>query len=70
MIRSYTLKTQKTLPQNSKTPSTAVVRWQDTKSTYKSLPFLYTKNEQNEKEYMKTTPFTTASKKIKYLRIN
>jgi hypothetical protein len=36
----------------------------------KSLAFLYTKNEQFEKEYMKTIPFTTASKKIKYLRVN
>jgi hypothetical protein len=29
----------------------------------KSLAFLYTKNEQIEKEYMKTIPFTIASKK-------
>jgi hypothetical protein len=29
----------------------------------KSLPFLYTNNEQIEKEYMKTIPFTIASKK-------
>jgi hypothetical protein len=28
-----------------------------------SLAFLYINNEQTEKEYMKTTPFTTASKK-------
>jgi hypothetical protein len=26
----------------------------------KSLAFLYTNNEQNEKEYMKTNPFTIA----------
>jgi hypothetical protein len=45
--------------------------WQDTKSTYKkSLAFLYTNNEQIEKEYMKTIPFTIASKKIKYLGVN
>jgi hypothetical protein len=31
----------------------------------KSLAFLYTNNEQTEKEYMETIPFTTASKKIK-----
>jgi hypothetical protein len=38
--------------------------WQDTKSTYKkSLAFLYTNNEQTEKEYMDTIPFTIASKK-------
>jgi hypothetical protein len=29
----------------------------------KSLAFLYTNNEQNEKQYMKTIPFTIASKK-------
>jgi hypothetical protein len=29
----------------------------------RSLAFLYTNNEQNEKEYMKTIPFTIASKK-------
>jgi hypothetical protein len=36
----------------------------------KSLAFLYTNNEQTEKEYMETIPFTIASKKIKYLGIN
>jgi hypothetical protein len=35
-----------------------------------SLAFLYTNNEQTEKEYMKTIPFTIASKKIKYLGVN
>jgi hypothetical protein len=35
-----------------------------------SLIFLYTNNEQIEKEYMKTTPLTIASKKIKYLGVN
>jgi hypothetical protein len=29
----------------------------------KSLAFLYANNEQTEKEYMKTIPFTIASKK-------
>jgi hypothetical protein len=29
----------------------------------KSLAFLHTNNEQTEKEYMKTIPFTIASKK-------
>jgi predicted RNA-binding protein with PIN domain len=29
----------------------------------KSLAFLYTNNEQTEKKYMKTIPFTIASKK-------
>jgi hypothetical protein len=36
----------------------------------KSLAFLYTNNEQTEEEYMKTIPFTIASKKIKYLGVN
>jgi hypothetical protein len=31
----------------------------------KSVDFLYTNNEQIEKEYMKTIPFTIPSKKIK-----
>jgi hypothetical protein len=29
----------------------------------KSLAFIYTNNEQTEKEYMETIPFTIASKK-------
>jgi hypothetical protein len=36
----------------------------------KSLAFLYTNNEQTEKEYIKTIPFTIASKTIKYLGVN
>jgi hypothetical protein len=36
----------------------------------KSLAFLYTNNEQIEKEYMKTIPFAIPSKKIKYLGVN
>jgi hypothetical protein len=36
----------------------------------KSFTFLYTNNEQTEKEYMETIPFTIASKKIKYLGVN
>jgi hypothetical protein len=36
----------------------------------KCVAFLYTNNEQIEKEYRKTIPFTIASKKIKYLGIN
>jgi hypothetical protein len=35
----------------------------------KPLAFLYINNKQTEKEYMKTIPFTTASKKIKYLGV-
>jgi hypothetical protein len=36
----------------------------------KSLAFLYSNNEQTEKEYMKIIPFTIASKKVKYLGVN
>jgi hypothetical protein len=36
----------------------------------KSLAFLYTNNEQIEKKYMQTIPFTIASKKLKYLGVN
>jgi hypothetical protein len=36
----------------------------------KSLAFLYTNNEQTEKEHMETIQFTIASKKIKYLGVN
>jgi hypothetical protein len=36
----------------------------------KSVAFLYTNDEQIEKEYGKTIPFTIASKNIKYLGIN
>jgi hypothetical protein len=35
----------------------------------KSVAFLYTNNEQIEKEYRKTIPSTIASKKIKYIGI-
>jgi hypothetical protein len=36
----------------------------------KALAFLYTNNEHTEKDYRKIIPFTTASKKIKYLGVN
>jgi hypothetical protein len=36
----------------------------------KSTLFLHTNNEQTEKEYRKTIPFTIASKKTKYLGKN
>jgi hypothetical protein len=36
----------------------------------KSLSFLYTNNEQTEKEYMETIQFTIPSTKIKYLGVN
>ena len=43
---------------------------QDTINTQKSVAFLYTNNEPTEKEIRKTTTFTIASKRIKYLGIN
>ena len=36
----------------------------------KSLAFLYTKNKRSEREIKETIPFTTATKRIKYLGIN
>ena len=36
----------------------------------KSLAFLYTNNENSEGEIKETIPFTIATKRIKYLRIN
>ena len=39
-------------------------------NTQKSLAFLYTNNKRLETEIKETIPFTTASKRIKYLGIN
>ena len=36
----------------------------------KSLSLLYTKDEKSEREIKKILPFTTATKRIKYLGIN
>ena len=36
----------------------------------KSLAFLYTNNKTSEREIKETIPFTTATKRIKYLGIN
>ena len=36
----------------------------------KSLAFLYTNNKKSEREIKETIPFTTATKRIKYLGIN
>jgi hypothetical protein len=42
-----------------------------TKTYWKSsVAFLYTNNEQSEKEIRETIPFTIVSKSMKYLRIN
>jgi hypothetical protein len=69
MIRSYTLKTRKNATQklldiiNSKVAGYKI-------NLQKSLAFLYTNNEQTEKEYMEIIPFMIASKKIKYQGVN
>ena len=48
-----------------------LVKSQDNKiSTQKSLAFLYTNNKRSEREIKETVPFTTTSKRIKYLVIN
>ena len=39
-------------------------------NTRKSLAFLYTNNEKSEQEIKQSIPFTTATKRIKYLGIN
>ena len=39
-------------------------------NTQKSLVFLYTNNEKSEREVKESMPFTTATKRIKYLGIN
>ena len=39
-------------------------------NTQKSLAFLYTNNEKIERGIKETIPFTIATKRIKYLRIN
>ena len=39
-------------------------------NTNKSFTFLYTNNEKSEREIKESIPFTTATKRIKYLGIN
>ena len=39
-------------------------------NTQKSLAFLYTNDEKCEREIKETLPFTTATKRVKYLGIN
>ena len=39
-------------------------------NTQKSLAFLYTNNKKSQREIKESTLFTTATKRIKYLRIN
>ena len=39
-------------------------------NTQKSLAFLYTNNEKSERDIKESIPFTTGTKRIKYLGIN
>ena len=39
-------------------------------NTQKSLAFLYTNNEKTEREIKETIPYTTASRRIKYIGIH
>jgi hypothetical protein len=64
MIRSYTLKTQKNSTQKLLDTINSYSKVAGYKiNTEKSIAVLYTNNEQTEKQYMKTIPFTIASKK-------
>ena len=47
-----------------------LVKLQVTKLMYISLLHLYTNNERSEREIQEAIPFTTASKRRKYLGIN
>ena len=47
-----------------------LAKLQDTKSTQKSLAFLYTNNEKSEREIKESIPFTITTKIVKYLGIN
>ena len=58
--------TQKLLELISKFSKVAVYKV----NTQKSLAFLYTNNEKSEREIKESIPFTTATKRIKYLGIN
>ena len=39
-------------------------------NTHKSFAFLYTNNDKSERKIKEPIPFTTATKRIKYLGIN
>ena len=45
------------------------VKLQDTKLIYRNLLFLYFNNRLSKRKIKKVTPFTIASKSIKYLEI-
>jgi hypothetical protein len=67
---SYTSKTQKLHPKLLDTTNSFCNVAGYKTNSQKSVAFLYANNEQIDKEYRKTIPFTIASKKIKYLGIN
>ena len=46
-----------------------IVKLQDIISTQKSLVFLYTNNEETEREIKEKIPFTIATKRIKYFGV-
>ena len=46
-----------------------IAKFQDIKSTHKSLAFLCTNNEKTEREIKETISFSIAMKRIKYLGI-
>ena len=47
-----------------------IVKLHDKINTEKSLLFLYTNNEKSEREIKEIIPFTNATQRIKYIRIN
>ena len=47
-----------------------LAKLKDTKSIHKSFAFLHTNNEKSERKIKESIPFTTATKRIKYLGIN
>ena len=47
-----------------------IVKLQDIKSTHRNPFHYYTNNEKIEREIKETIPFTTATKRIKYLGLN
>ena len=44
--------------------------WDKKINTNKSLAFLHTNNEKSDREIKESIPFTIATKRIKYLRMN
>jgi hypothetical protein len=70
IIWYYTWKTLKTQPKNNQISLTLSKVAGYKINTQKSAAFLYTNNEQSEKEIRKTVSFIIASNKLNYLGIN